>query len=329
MKPRLPPLNPLRTFEAAARHRSFTQAARELHVTPGAVSRQIVVLERHLGVRLFERAGREVRLTALGQRYLEDLGDAFDRIGSATRKLAEAGGDRPLHIWCPMTFAMRWLVPHLPAFHSAHPGRDAVFTTSLKPVDFNVHDADVAIRMGRGDWPGVACEYLVGIELTPVCSPRLLAARPLARPADLARHTLLHSEARPSHWELWLAGAGAGADDIDPQHGMTFESVSLAYQAAIEGMGVAMGQYALVEADLAHGRLVAPLAHCQPIEDAFYLIYPERLEHDAHLCAFRDWILDVARAEERQRRAAIAARARAMAAAEAPGRQRAGRLPAA
>ncbi|MDX3904793.1 MAG: transcriptional regulator GcvA [Pigmentiphaga sp.] len=300
MSARLPPLNPLRTFEAAARHLSFTRAARELHVTPGAVSRQVMVLEEFLGARLFERVNREVRLTAVGQRYLDDLREVFDRIAGATHRAMQGTRDKPLHIWCPMTFAMRWLVPRLPAFHAAHPGRDAVFTTSLKPVDFTVHDADVAIRMGQGDWPGVISRFLVGIELVPVCRPRLLqSGPPLKQPRDLAHHTLQQSVARPDYWRIWLEAAGAS--DIDPDRGLTFESVSLAYQAALEGLGVAMGQHALVADDLAAGRLVAPLGPRVPIDNAFYLIYPERLEHDAHLCTFRDWILAAAQSDEARR----------------------------
>jgi len=300
MRPRLPPLNPLRTFEAAARHQSFTRAARELHVTPGAVSRQVMVLEKFVGARLFERVNREVRLTPVGQRYLHDLSDVFDRIAASTLRAMQGVRERPLHVWCPMTFAMRWLVPRLPAFHAAHPGRDAIFTTSLKPVDFSVHDADVAIRMGRGDWPGVISRHLVGIELLPVCSPRLLSGpTPLKTPRDLARHTLLQSVARPEYWRIWLEAAGAG--DVDPDRGLTFESVSLAYQAALEGLGVAMGQHALVAEDLAVGRLVAPFGPRVPIDNAFYLVYPERLEDDAHLSTFRDWILAEAQADEARR----------------------------
>ncbi|MPS27010.1 MAG: transcriptional regulator GcvA [Alcaligenaceae bacterium] len=302
MATRLPPLNPLRTFEVAARHLSFTRAARELHVTPGAVSRQVMVLEEFLGARLFERVNREVRLTAVGRRYLDDLNDVFDSIGEATQRAMQGVRDKPLHIWCPMTFAMRWLVPRLPAFHGAHPGRDAIFTTSLKPVDFTEHDADVAIRMGRGDWPGVISRFLVGIDLLPVCSPRLLEGRaPLAHPRDLAQHTLLQSVARPDYWPTWLKAAGAS--DIDPDRGLTFESVSLAYQAALEGLGVAMGQHALVAEDLAAGRLVAPFGLRVPIDNAFYLIYPERLQYDTHLCTFRDWILAEAQADETRRAA--------------------------
>src|SRR5690606_28745420 len=130
--------------------------------------------ENFLGIRLFERINREVRLTPVGQRYREDLHDVFERIASATRRASQSPRQKPLHIWCPMTFAMRWLVPRLPAFHAAYPGRNAIFTTSLQPVDFTLHDADVAIRMGQGDWPGVVAQRLVNIELTPVCSPHLL-----------------------------------------------------------------------------------------------------------------------------------------------------------
>lgn len=286
---KLPPLNPLRMFESAATTLSFTQTARELHVTPGAVSRQIRVLEDFLGMRLFERANREVRLTPGGQQYRDDLSGAFARISEATSKAITRQRPKPLHIWCQMTFAMRWLLPRMPAFNALHPERDAVFTTSFRQLDA-LHDADVAICIGHGDWPGVISHRLVDIELLPVCSPRLLQGPlPLKEPRDLAAHTLLQSSARPDYWGRWLRANGV--HDVEPTHGLTFENVALAYQAALQGLGVAMGQYALVKDDLAAGTLVAPLAGKLLIESAFYVIYPERLKYDPHLCDFRDWLL--------------------------------------
>lgn len=287
---KLPPLNPLRMFESASRTLSFTQTARELHVTPGAVSRQIKVLEDFLGMRLFERANREVRLTPGGLQYKEDLHGAFERIEQATAKAIAPPAAKPLQIWCQMTFAMRWLLPRMPAFHVAHPDRDTVFTTSFKPLR-TLGDADVMIGIGHGDWPGAISRRLVDIELLPVCSPQLLTGpNAITTPRDLARHTLLQSTARPDYWGRWLDANGVG--DIDPTHGLTFENVALAYQAALQGLGVAMGQFALVKDDLAAGRLVAPFDRRLLIDSAFYLVYSERLEYDPHLCDFRDWLLE-------------------------------------
>lgn len=284
-------------FESAARHLSFTRAAHEMHVTTGAVSRQIKVLETFLGARLFERVNREVRLTPVGLRYRDELRDVFTLIASATENATRVQRDKPLHIWCQMTFAMRWLLPRMPAFHAAHPGRDATFTTSGVQGD-TMRGADVVIRIGEADWPGAVSRRLVDIELVPVCSPRLLGGpKPLKTPADLRHHTLLQSVARPDYWPMWLQARGV--QGVDPTHGLVFENVALAYQAALQGLGVAMGQYALVADDLAEGRLVSPFPELLPIDSAFYLIYPERLEHDPHLGEFRDWVQAMAKNPER------------------------------
>lgn len=289
-----PPLNPLRTFEVAGRLLSFSRAAEDLNVTPGAVSRQIKVLEDYLGLSLFQRGHRDVRLTPEGEAYLAVLSDAFGRIDSVTRRLTERHEGHRLHIWCSMTFAMRWLVPRLPVFHAANPDRNVLFTTSLRPVDFSSGDVDVAIRLGPDTWPGIVAHELFRTQLTPVCSPALLQDRdPLGCADDLAGLTLLHSTVRPRDWARWLESAGART--VKPDQGMKFESSSLAYQAAIEGVGVAMGQRALIAGDLAMGRLVAPFDLVTEDESGFYLLYPERSAGARHLQVFRDWVLDEAR----------------------------------
>lgn len=289
----LPPLNAVRVFEAVGRRGSVKQAAAELFVTPGAVSRQLALLEEHLGTPLFTRSHRALTLTASGKAYLARVSDVLLNLSQATEEIKTTKGRDPLRIWCSMTFGLRWLVPRLPVFRAAHPDRDVVFTTSLGPIDFDASATGVAIRIGRGDWPGCVCHPLVGIELTPVCSPALLAQLgPFHRAADLAHATLLQSAARPDYWRRWLEAAGA--PHIDPERGITFESVSLAYQMALDGAGVAMGQRALVAADLKAGRLVEPFAQRIDSGDAFYLIYPNRLAQDPFVLTFRDWLLDEA-----------------------------------
>lgn len=286
----LPPLNAVRAFEAVGRHGSVKQAAQELFVTPGAVSRQLALLEEHLDMSLFDRSHRKLTLTHSGTLYLQGVSEALLRLSEATDVIKSTRGRDPLRIWCPMTFGLRWLVPRLPAFRAAQPERDVVFTTSLGPIDFSTRTSSVAIRIGHGNWPGCASHRLVDIKLTPVCSPALLQRLgPMTSPSDLARATLLQSAARPGYWRLWLAAAGASA--IDPDRGMTFESVSLAYQMALDGAGVALGQLALVADDLQAGRLVAPFAQCTDSGDAFYLIYPSRLTNDPFVILFRDWLL--------------------------------------
>ena len=286
----LPPLNAVRAFEAVGRRGSVKQAAEELFVTPGAVSRQLALLEEHMGVSLFRRSHRKITLTHSGTLYLQKVSEALLRLSEATYETMSTKGRDPLHIWCPMTFGLRWLVPRLPAFRAAQPDRDVVFTTSLGAVEFSTRTTDVAIRIGKGDWPGCASHKLMDIKLTPVCSPALLERLgPMTTPSDLSRATLLQSAARPGYWHLWLAAAGA--EGIDPDRGIRFESVSLAYQMALNGAGVALGQLALVEDDLKTGRLVAPFAQCADSTDAFYLIYPNRLSSDSFVATFRDWLL--------------------------------------
>ena len=286
----LPPLNALRVFEVAGRLGSFKLAAEALHVTPGAVSRQVALLEEFLQRPLFERQHREVRLTPEGRQYLADIGLAFSQLREGTRRLRQAGGERPLNIWCPMTFSLRWLAPRLPQFQRRHPQREVSITTVLSPLEVDLARFDVAIRIGRGQWRGMRSQRLVGIELTPVCSPALLGGRSRRMTlADLRRHTLLHSAARPDYWRLWLEAAGATG--IDPARGMRLESVGLAWELAMQGAGIAMGQLALVQGDLTAGRLVAPFAHVQPIEDAFYLIESPAARQDPVAQDFVAWAL--------------------------------------
>lgn len=292
----LPPLNAARAFEAVGRLGSVKLGAQELFVTPGAISRQLAMLEDFLGVPLFVRSHRRVTLTDSGKKYFDRVSEALLQLRDATEEIKVSKGRDRLRIWCPMTFGMRWLVPRLPAFREKHPERDLVFTTSLGPIEFGSHATDVAIRIGRGDWPGCSAHRLSEIKLTPVCSPSLLQSHAPWRSAhDLAKVTLLQSAARPNYWHLWLSRAGV--PEVDAERGITFESVSLAYQMAIDGAGVAMGQLALVGEDIAAGRLVTPFSLRVDSGDAFYLIYPTRLDSDPFVASLRDWLLAEAEAD--------------------------------
>lgn len=254
---RFPSLNALRTFEAAARLGSFTLAAAELCVTPGAISRQIKYLEDTLGLAMFERGHREVHLTDAGQAYLECLTDAFDRIETGTQRLLQRHEDERLNIYCSMTLTMRWLVPRLGRYHARFPAREICMHTPIpQPTHLRTGRSCVAVRMGDADWDETANERLFDIKLVPVCSPRFLEhAATLRDFGDLKRLTLLHSLARPRDWAAWAAAADA---DLDGHTQLQFESSSLAYEAALGGVGVAMGQLALVLDDLRSGRLVMP-----------------------------------------------------------------------
>ncbi|OUL99274.1 transcriptional regulator GcvA [Variovorax sp. JS1663] len=289
---RLPPLNAIRAFEAAARHMSITLAADELNVTPGAVSRQIKSLEETLGLQLLKRGHRQISLTRQGSDYYRAVTRAIEALRDATRRLKRRSQRKQLKIRAYTTFAMRWLIPRLSGFHAAHPDIEVLLKASLEPVDFRREDIDGAIRLGDGDWPGTKAWRLVDNILAPVASPALLKSGPkLKRPADLAHHTLLHSIARPDDWAYWLEAAGAG-DAIDPRAGMTYESSAMALAAAAEGQGIAMAQRFLVEKDLEEGRLVMPFKKTLDMGDfTYYLLTPGHRDEPPPMKTFRLWLL--------------------------------------
>ena len=293
---RLPPLNALKAFEAAARHGSVTRAARELSVTQGAVSRHVRALEHWLGTQLVERAQHGIRLTAAGTSYLRALRGALDQIDHATRQLQQSPDESLLRLKLPPTFAIRWLVPRLARFHARHPRIDVQITTSHERADFDREDIDACIHSEPEPPAGPGFRRLVGEVLLPVCSPRLLEREPLQTPADLARHVLLCSLNRPDDWPAWLAAAGV--PDVDGNSGLKFENAALAYQAAIDEAGVTIAQRALVQDDLAAGRLVAPLAMPLRTPGGYYLAYPPYRPRTARVAAFEDWIAGEAQAAE-------------------------------
>lgn len=290
---RLPPLNALKAVEAAGRNMSFTRAAEELHVTPGAISRQVKLLEDFLGTTVFERKNRELRLLAEGEAYLKSLTEIFERLDATTRRFQDTRRARPLHIHCSMTFTLRWLVPRLTSFHASHPIREIRITTAVVPIiaQLNTGDIDVMIELGSGDWPELISHRLEDSELAPVCSAKVASAfsRP-ARVCELAGHTLLHSLARPDDWASWLRAAGGAG--IDPYRGLRFESSSLAYQAAIEGMGIAIAQRCLIRDDLRAGKLVMPFDFSLKDGWGYYFIYLPGSAHETRLVEFREWLLN-------------------------------------
>jgi LysR family glycine cleavage system transcriptional activator len=287
---RLPPLNAVRAFEAVARNGSLTAAARELSVTQGAVSRHVASLETWLGARLFTRTQRGVTLTARGAAYFRTINGALDQIDFATRRLQKGPDANLLRLKLPPTFAIRWLVPRLAAFHALHPGIDVQITTSHEIADFDREDVDAYIHSKPEMPAGPGFRRLFGELLLPVCSPRLLRRKPRLRvPRDLARHQLLCSMNRPRDWPTWLAAAGV--PDIDGNGGVKFENAALAYQAAIDELGIMIAQRALVEDDLASGRLATPFATAVRTAGAYYLAYPPDRPRSARVAAFEDWIV--------------------------------------
>lgn len=297
---RLPPLNALRMFEAAGRLQSIRQAAAELYVTPGAVSRQVQVLESWLGVPLFEHGARSVALTPAGARYLETVTEQLDALAEATAEITgRERGESVLLIRSYTFFATNWLVSRLTELHRAEPWVDLQLVTSSVPDDFGHHDADAEIRpstkfsaTGPDDWRGFRADPLISDEIVCVCSPAYRAVHGLDSPQDLRRlgsAELLRSIASPHLWRDWLAAAGV--PDLAPEFGPTYGDSVLTCRAAAAGQGVALAPLSLVEADLADGRLVIAFPSTDAYHVAFYLVYaPDRATSPAFR-AFRKWLL--------------------------------------
>lgn len=287
MTRRLPPLTALRAFEATARHLSVSEAARELHVTQSAVSQQVRVLEDHLGLSLFRRAGGRLHLTPAGRDFYPTLQLAFDSIDAAAARLTATRAAGALAVSLLPTFAVRWLIPRLGRFQDRHPEIEVRLIATVKLADFTTDDIDVAIRYGGGRWPGLRSDLLMAEDMFPVCAPGLT----LAAPTDLARHTLLQVDADPRRedWQRWLAAAGVA--DLQPAGLMRFDSSAQALEAAAAGLGLALAHRPFVVDDLAHGRLLAPFEITVPAQDAYYLVYPADTADLPRIAAFRDWLM--------------------------------------
>jgi LysR family glycine cleavage system transcriptional activator len=295
MQRTLPPLNSVRAFESAARLLSFTKAADELSVTQSAVSHQVKALEDWAGIPLFRREGRQMALTEAATKYLPAITAAFDQLALASRKLrAVDPGQGWLTVAMMPSFASKWLVPRLADFRAKHPTIDVWIATFEAQSGALAPDVDVAIRYGKGDWLGLTSVRFLTEELFPVCAPKL--AEQLKKPADLARMTLLHDEMRED-WGMWLRAAGV--PEVDATRGPGFDDSALLIQAAIEGLGVALGRSALVRGDLQAGRLVKPFTQILPAESAFYLVYLPESENAPKVKAFRDWLIATAEADNR------------------------------
>src|SRR5689334_22487684 len=272
MRPRLPPLNALKAFEAAARHESFTRAAEELCVTQGAVSHQVKALEAELALKLFNRERQRLIITEAGRDYLAVVRDALDRIASGTERLLQRQNSGVLTVSTSPNFAAKWLVHRLGRFADAHPGIDLRVSASLHHVDFAREDVDVAIRHGEGQFPGLDVARLCAEELFPVCSPKLLTGMSaLRQPSDLANHPLIHVNDHQD-WTRWLAAAGIAAQ---PLHGPVLNQTSMAIDAAADGQGIALARSALAMGDLLSGRLVRPFAFALPLAYAYWIVCPK------------------------------------------------------
>lgn len=287
----LPSTAGLQAFESAASLGSITAAARELHLTQGAISRQIQALEEHLGIDLFVRARQRIRLTPAGEHYLQQVRSAFDRLEAAAlelRTLKRGGGVLQLAIL--PSYGTRWLIPRFPSFAERHPEVQVHFTTKLQPFDFASEDLDAAIHYGEPHWPGARLDALMDEEVVLVCSAGYRSKLKLAQPADLRRASLLQMATRPRAFEEWLQHRGVTG--IDGRRGPRFEHHQMVLQAAIAGLGVAVLPTFVCEAELAAGQIVEAFAASRTATGkGYWLVYPERRAELPALVAFRSWLL--------------------------------------
>ena len=282
---RMPSLNGLRAFEAAARHGSFLAAGGELNVTQAAVSRMVRLLEERLGFQLFERLPNGLVLTAQGKALQPSLTAAFDSIASATEQVAAMRTTPVLTLGVGPSFAVRWMIPRLASFYREHPEIEVRLATGGAINPFR-EDWTCGILIGNGDWPGLEVEPLFSADLFPVCTAGI--AERLTSPAALANESLLQVAHSPEDWPLWLKAARVNLRGASL--GPSFDNYAMALQAALDGLGVAIGLRPYVEDDIAMGRLVAPFSLSVPKGGAWYLVYRPFREGDPGLIAFREWL---------------------------------------
>lgn len=291
MTRRFPPLNPLRVFEVVARLNNLTAAAQELHVSQSAVSRQIATLETYLGVELFRRERHGVALTRVGAAYAQRVVPAFEEIAAATDKLLRNTSHGVLRVRTYTTFTAKWLIPRLPDFRMRHPDVEVVVSNAVPDVDFDRDQVDVAIQFGDGHWPRVQLDLLFADEIEPVCSPDYLAQS--KNPDALLTSRLLVSHYRRTDWDDWLQATGrAGGAAVANAERMSFSTSVLTWQAAMDGLGTAIGQTAMLQHEFQKGTLIRPFN--QPVRrpKAHYLVRPAAQRYSRRVDAFRDWLLE-------------------------------------
>lgn len=293
---RLPPLNALKAFEAAARHLSFTKAAEELYVTQAAVSHQIKILEEHLGLKLFLRRNRSLLLTEEGQGYYLDIKEVFSQLLDATEKLFARGEKGSLTVSLTPSFAIQWLVPRLSLFNELYPDIDVRIKAQEHDENSLTDDVDLAIYYGKGHWAGVEIHKLHTEYLVPLCSPLLLnGTKPLTSPHDLRHHTLLHDTTRRP-WKQWMKTAHINTVNVN--QGPIFSHSSMVLQAAVHGQGVALGNSVLAKPELDAGRLVIPFNHRLESKNAYYLVLRAAQAELGKIVAFKEWMLAMVEQEQ-------------------------------
>jgi LysR family transcriptional regulator, glycine cleavage system transcriptional activator len=293
----LPPLNAIRAFEAAARRGSFVEAAHDLHVTHWAIGKQIRSLEDWLGVPLFERRTRGVALTDQGADLLTDVSSALSRLTSATGRLRGPRSARRVsgmvRVNVLPSVALRWLLPRLAKFPEAYSSVEIKISTTSRKLRYVGTAFDIGIRTGGEHGSGIQCETLMPDRRLVVCSPRILRDQPVETADDLRRHVLLHSTTTRAAWPQWFAAAGV--PNLKASRVLEFDHVYLQVQAAVDGLGIALGSLPLIEADIAAGRLICPLPAPELRADDYQLLIPQERLRDPAVKAFRSWLLAEAR----------------------------------
>jgi LysR family transcriptional regulator, glycine cleavage system transcriptional activator len=289
---RLPPLNALRVFEVAARTNGYAEAAAELGLTHGAVSRQIGILEDWLGQRLFVRAGRRMVATPIARVFAAEVSLSFDRLTSAAEACGKPGARRILRVSAPTSFAIRWLIPRLEQFHQAHPLVEVSVTTVSTVHEELRGGFDVAVRRGSAktdSWPQHRAADILDDVDTLIMSPALYERHPIHSPADIANHVLLSSETRPGDWIDWLGRAGLS--HLAGQRRRIFDHFHVTLQAVIDGLGIGIGPFPLLDADLNSGRLLTPLPDIKVPRTGYVVLVPFDADKTAPLKGFVDWLV--------------------------------------
>ena len=286
---RLPPLNALKSFEAAARHESFTRAAEELCVTQGAVSHQVKALEAELGIRLFNRERQRLVITQAGREYLVVVRHALDWIAVGTERVVQRQSTGTLTVSTSPDFATKWLVHRLDRFAEVHPDIDLRIFAAMHHVDFAREDVDIAVRHGDGNWAGLDVARLCPEQLFAVCSPKLFSGRHRMRqPSDVLKFPLLHLNDRKD-WSRWLEAAGVGS--VELSHGLVLNRASMIIDAAVDGQGVALARTALAAWDLINGRLIRPFDIALRLSKTYWVVCPKATSTLPKIAIFREWLL--------------------------------------
>ncbi len=297
---RLPPLNALKAFEAAARHESFTRAAEELSVTQGAVSHQVKALETQLGLKLFTRERQRLVITEAGRDYLVVVRDAFDRIAMGTERLLQRQTAGTLTVTTSPDFAAKWLVHRLGLFAEAHPDIDLRVSATMHHVDFANEDVDIAVRHGDGNWPSLDVMRLCPEVLFPAISPRLLKGTKRIKSArDILKFPLIHIGDRRD-WANWLEAVGV--EGVAISQGPVLNRDSMAIDAAVDGQGIVLARATLASWDLLAGRLVVPLAASLRLHKTYWVVCTKTAAKLPKIVTFRNWLVREVAADERRLR---------------------------